>query len=141
MKKICSVLAIAIFAFSFSQTCVKITSDKAQLKKAYQGGQEKFDYDLANSLKITGGIFQVNGDFKLNFNVNENGNITDIKLLPELFDKSFEKEVKRDVLRMKKHFANNEKQNISVDLSFSRNVVDKSTQSVLTNLQTENRSR
>lgn len=54
-------------------------------------------------------MFQVTGDFTWNFNVDEGGKISYIKLIPELFDKSFEREEKRDVLRMKKHFASNEK--------------------------------
>ncbi|MDF2933916.1 MAG: hypothetical protein K0R36_3247 [Chryseobacterium sp.] len=120
MKKIFSALAIMVFAFSFSQTSVSVKSDKMQLEKIYTGGQEKFDRDLQNNLEYTANSFQAIGDFKLNFIVDENGKISDIKLLPQLFDKSFEKEVKRDVMRMKKHFANNKKQNISVALNFSR---------------------
>lgn len=140
MKKIGLVLAITISAFSFSQTYVKVSSDKTQVEDTYKGGQEKFDSDLANNLQVTGGMFQVTGDFKLNFNIDEGGKISDIQLLPELFDKSFEREVKRDVLRMKRHFANNEKQKVSVDLSFSRNIPDQSTRTAMT-YQTGNSSR
>lgn len=124
MKKIFSVLAVLAFTFSFSQTLVKIKSDKNQLNGSYQGGQEKFDKDLAFNLQQTGNSFQVTGDFTLNFNVNEKGEVSDVKLLPAVFDQSFEREVKRDLVRMQKRFTKNKKENISLALSFSRNIPD-----------------
>jgi len=124
MKKLLSALAFAVFTFSFSQTYVGVKSDKSQLENVYNGGQEKFNKDLQNNLGYTANVFQALGDFKLNFSVDEEGKISDIKLLPELFDKSFEREVKRDVMRMKKHFANNVNQKISVALNFSREYRD-----------------
>ena len=122
MKKLLSVLALLVYTFSFSQTYVEVKSSKTQLEKVYKGGQKKFDRDLQNNLGYTANGFQAIGDFQLNFSVDEDGKISDIKLLPELFDKSFEREVKRDVGRMKKHFANNTNQNISVALNFSREI-------------------
>lgn len=122
MKKIFSVLALTVFAFSFSQTYVNVSSVKNQVENVYKGGQEKFEYDLTNNLRYTANSFQANGDFTLNFKVNENGDITDVKLLPELYDKGFEREVKRDLGRMKKHFAVNKPENVSVRLSFGRDL-------------------
>ncbi|MCU7617359.1 hypothetical protein NZ698_09120 [Chryseobacterium sp. PBS4-4] len=134
MKKLLSVLSIAVFTFSFSQTNVSVKSDKQQLEKVYNGGQVKFNKDLQNNLGHTANVFQALGDFKLNFSVDEDGKISNIKLLPELFDKSFEREVKRDVQRMKKHFANNTNQKISVALNFSREYRDsENTGALLTN--------
>lgn len=124
MKKLLSVLAIAVFTFSFSQTNVNVKSDKQQLEKLYDGGQAKFNKDLRDNLGYTANAFQALGDFKLNFSVDEDGKISNVKLLPELFDKSFEREVKRDVMRMKKHFTNNANQKISVALNFSREYRD-----------------
>ncbi|CEJ71996.1 hypothetical protein BN1195_04351 [Chryseobacterium oranimense G311] len=124
MKKIISVLAVLAFTHSFSQTFVKIKSDKNVLDSAYKGGQEKFDKDLALSLQQTGNSFQVTGDFVLNFNVSEKGEISDIKLLPELFDKTFEIEVKRDLARVQKNFAKNKEEKVSLGLNFSRNIPD-----------------
>lgn len=126
MKKIFSVLAILIFALSFSQrnsTNIEVRVNKDQTDKIYKGGQDKFKKDLSDNLQYTANAFQVLGDFKLNFSVDENGEVSDVKLYPELFDKSFEREVKRDVSRMEKHFAKNQKQNISVNLNFSREVI------------------
>ncbi|WP_375181520.1 hypothetical protein [Chryseobacterium sp.] len=122
MKKIFSVLALTVFAFSFSQTYVNVSSVKNQVENVYKGGQEKFEYDLTNNLRYTANAFQANGDFTLNFKLNENGDITDVKLLPELYDKGFEREVKRDLGRMKKHFAVNKPKNVSVGLSFGRDL-------------------
>lgn len=122
MKKIFSVLAVTVFAFSFSQTYVNVSSAKNQVENVYKGGQEKFEYDLTNNLRYTANAFQANGNFTLNFKVNENGDITDVKLLPELYDKGFEREVKRDLGRMKKHFAVNQPKNVSVALSFGRDL-------------------
>lgn len=122
MKKIFSVLALTVFAFSFSQTYVNVSSVKNQVENVYKGGQEKFEYDLTNNLRYTANAFQANGDFTLNFKLNENGDITDVKLLPELYDKGFEREVKRDLGRMKKHFAVNKPENVSVRLSFGRDL-------------------
>ncbi|AYN00965.1 hypothetical protein [Chryseobacterium sp. 3008163] len=124
MKKLLSVLAIAVFTFSFSQTNVSVKSDKQQLEKVYNGGQAKFNKDLQNNLGHTANVFQALGDFKLNFSIDKDGKISDIKLFPQLFDQAFEREVKRDVLRMKKHFANNTNQKISVALNFSRDYID-----------------
>lgn len=124
MKKLLSVLAITVFTFSFSQTYVAVKSDKQQLEKVYNGGQAKFNKDLQNNLGHTANAFQALGDFKLNFSVDEDGKISDIKLFPQLFDQAFEREVKRDVMRMKKHFANNTNKKISVDLNFSRDYRD-----------------
>lgn len=101
MKKLLSVLAIAVFTFSFSQTNVSVKSDKQQLEKVYNGGHAKFNKDLQNNLEHTANAFQALGDFKLNFSIDEDGKISDIKLFPQLFDQAFEREVKRDVLRMK----------------------------------------
>ena len=125
MKKIISVLAVLAFTLSFSQTLVKIKSDKNVLDSAYKGGQGKFDKDLALNLQQTGNSFQVTGDFVLNFNVNEKGEISDVKLLPELFDKTFEIEVKRDLARVQKNFAKNKEENVSLALNFSRNIPDR----------------
>lgn len=127
MKKIFSLLAITIFAFSFSQqnkTSIEIKTDKDKIEKVYSKGFEKFKNDLANNLQYTANSFQVLGDFKVNFTINENGKISDVKVFPELFDKSFENEVKRDVSRMQKHFSSNQKENISINLSFSRGYRD-----------------
>lgn len=124
MKKIISVLAVLAFTFSFSQTLVKIKSDKNVLNSVYKGGQEKFDKDLALNLQQTGNSFQVTGDFVLNFNVNEKGEVSDVKLLPELFEKTFEVEVKRDLARLQKNFTKNKEENISLALNFSRNIPD-----------------
>ncbi|KMQ63411.1 hypothetical protein ACM40_00910 [Chryseobacterium sp. BLS98] len=124
MKKIISVLAVLAFTFSFSQTLVKIKSDKNVLNNVYKGGQEKFDKDLALNLQQTGNSFQVTGDFVLNFNVNEKGEVSDVKLLPELFEKTFEVEVKRDLARLQKNFTKNKEENISLALNFSRNIPD-----------------
>ncbi len=124
MKKIISVLAVLAFTFSFSQTLVKIKSDKNVLNSVYKGGQEKFDKDLALNLQQTGNSFQVTGDFILNFNVNEKGEVSDVKLLPELFEKTFEVEVKRDLARLQKNFTKNKGENISLALNFSRNIPD-----------------
>ena len=128
MKKIISILAVLIFAFSYSQvnnTNVEIKANKDQIEKVYPKGLDKFKEDLSSNLQFTANDFQVLGNFKLDFNVNENGEISDIKISPELFDKAFEREVKRDVSRMAKHFASNQKENISVNLSFSRGYKDK----------------
>lgn len=124
MKKLLSVLAITVFTFSFSQTNVSVKSDKQQVENAYNGGQVKFNKDLRDNLGHTANAFQALGDFKLNFNVDEEGKISDIKLFPQLFDQAFEREVKRDVMRMKKHFANSTSQKISVALNFSRDYRD-----------------
>lgn len=124
MKKIMSVVAVLAFTFYFSQTFVKINSDKNQLNGIYQGGQEKFNKDLSFNLQQTGNSYQVTGDFILKFKVDENGEIADMKLLPELFDKTFEREVKRDLARVQKHFAKNKEENISLALNFSRNIPD-----------------
>ncbi|MEY8758073.1 hypothetical protein [Chryseobacterium tongliaoense] len=141
MKKIFSIIAISVFALSFSQTYVKVTSDKNQLETVYAGGQQKFNTDLSDNLQYTGNTFQVNGDFKLNFNIDENGKISDVKLSPELFDKSFEREVKRDLGRMKKHFVGNQKQNVSVGLSFSRDIPDHDGRAFLTSSQSYTNTR
>lgn len=128
MKKIISILAVLVFAFSYSQvnnTNVEIRANKDQIEKVYPKGLDKFKEDLSSNLQFTANDFQVLGNFKLDFNVNENGEISDIKISPELFDKAFEREVKRDVSRMAKHFASNQKENISVNLSFSRGYKDK----------------
>ncbi|EJL73700.1 hypothetical protein [Chryseobacterium populi] len=132
MKKIFSVITISVFTLSYSQTYVKVTSDKNQLETVYAGGQQKFNTDLSDNLQYTGNAFQVNGDFKLNFNIDEDGKISEVKLLPELFDKSFEREVKRDLGRIKKHFVSNQKQNVSVSLSFSRDIPDHDGRAFLT---------
>jgi len=124
MKKLLSVLAIAVFTFSFSQTNVSVKSDKQQLENVYNGGQAKFNKDLQNNLEHTANAFQALGDFKLNFSIDKDGKVSDIKLFPQLFDQAFEREVKRDVMRMKKHFANNTNQKISVALNFSRDYRD-----------------
>jgi len=124
MKKLLSVLAIAVFTFSFSQTNVSVKSDQKQLETLYTGGQVKFNKDLRDNLVHTANVFQALGDFKLDFIVNEDGKISDIKLFPQLFDQAFEREIKRDVKRMTKHFANNTSQKISVALSFSRDYRD-----------------
>lgn len=141
MKKIFSIIAISVFALSYSQTYVKVTSDKSQLETVYAGGQQKFNTDLSDNLQYTGNAFQVNGDFKLNFNIDENGKISDVKLLPELFDKSFEREVKRDLGRMKKHFVSNQKQNVSVGLSFSRDIPYNDGRAFLTSSQSYSNTR
>lgn len=125
MKKIISVLAVLAFTLSFSQTLVSIKSDKNVLNSIYKGGQEKFDKDFALNLQQTGNSFQVTGDFVLNFKVNEEGEISDVKLLPELFDKTFEMEVKRDLARVQKNFAKNKEENVSLALNFSRNIPDR----------------
>jgi hypothetical protein len=49
--------------------------------------RKKFEYDLTNNLRYTANAFQANGDFTLNFKVNENGDITDVKLLPNFLIK------------------------------------------------------
>jgi len=90
----------------------------------YNGGQAKFNKDLQNNLEHTANAFQALGDFKLNFSIDKDGKVSDIKLFPQLFDQAFEREVKRDVMRMKKHFANNTNQKISVALNFSRDYRD-----------------
>lgn len=141
MKKIFSILAILFFALSFSQTYVKVISQKDQLEKSYKGGQDNFNKDLSSNLQQTGSLFQVTGDFKLNFKVDENGDISNVRVLPELFDNSFEREVKRDVLRMKKHFVSNQEQNVSVDLNFSRNIPDQDGRAFLTYSQSTVNSR
>lgn len=124
MKKLLSVLAIAVFTLSFSQTNVSVKSDAHQVEKVYDGGHAKFNKDLQDNLLHTANAFQALGDFKLNFIVGEDGKISDIKLFPQLFDQAFEREVKRDVMRMKKRFVNNTNQKISVALNFSRDYRD-----------------
>lgn len=120
MKKLFSFLALSIFAFLFSQTDVKMSSDKSQVDHIYKGRQKKFETDLTNNLKYTANAFQANGDFKLSFNINDKGEVANVKLLPELYDKSFEREVKRDLKRMEKYFAGSQNQDVSVNLSFGR---------------------
>ncbi|KMQ69629.1 hypothetical protein ACM39_00760 [Chryseobacterium sp. FH2] len=123
MKKILLILTVSIFTFSFSQqnnTNIKVEVNKNQIEKVYPKGLDRFEKDLAGNLQYTANEYQVLGDFKLNFTVDKNGKISDIKISPEVFDTSFEKEVKRDISRMAKHFASAQKENISVDLSFSR---------------------
>jgi hypothetical protein len=120
MKKLVSFLATGLFALSFSQTHVKVSLDKNQVEDLYKGGQEKFETDLSDNLTYTGNVFQANGDFKLSFNVNDKGKVTNVKLLPELYDKTFEREVKRDFKRMEKHFAGTCNRKVSVKLSFGR---------------------
>jgi hypothetical protein len=125
MRKLFSVLAISVFALSFSQqnnTNIKVTVDKSLSDKIYKGGQDKFKENLSDNLQYTANDFQVLGDYQLNFSVDENGKISDVKLYPELFDKSLEREMKRDLSRIGKHFVTDKKQNISVGLSFSREV-------------------
>lgn len=99
---------------------MKISSDKRQVENIYRGGQKKFENDLTNNLRYTGNVFQANGDFKLSFNVNDKGELANVKLLPELYDKAFEREVKRDIKRMEKYFAGSRNQEVSVNLSFGR---------------------
>jgi hypothetical protein len=128
MKKIISILAVLMFAFSYSQvnnTNVDIRADKDQIEKVYPKGLDKFKDDLSSNLQYTANDYQVLGNFKLDFSVNENGKISDIKISPKLFDETFEREVKRDVTRMAKNFASNQKENVSVNLSFSRGYEEK----------------
>jgi hypothetical protein len=121
MKKILSVIAIISFAFAFSQqTRIVIKADKDQIEKVYPNGFNEFKQNLAGNLQYTANDYQVLGDFKLDFSIDENGEISNVKILPEISDLSFAKEVKRDFLRMKKKFASGQKENISVGLSFSR---------------------
>jgi hypothetical protein len=122
MKKTLSIIAISIFALSFSQrnTNVEIKVDKDQIEKVYPKGLDKFKQDLAGNLQYTANEYQVLGNFKLNFNVEKDGEISAIKISPKVFDVSFERQVRRDVSRMAKHFASGQKENVSVDLSFSR---------------------
>ncbi|WEK68683.1 MAG: hypothetical protein P0Y62_12565 [Candidatus Chryseobacterium colombiense] len=121
MKKILSVLAIVSFAFAFSQqTRIVIKADKNQIEKVYPNGLDEFKQNLAGNLQYTANDYQVLGDFKLDFSVDKNGAISDVKISPEVSDLTFAKEVKRDFLRMKNKFASGQKENISVGLSFSR---------------------
>lgn len=121
MKKILSVLAIISFAFAFSQqTRIAIKADKDQIEKVYPNGLDEFKQNLAGNLQYTANDYQVLGDFKLDFSVDKNGDISDVKISPEVSDLTFAKEVKRDFLRMKNKFASGQKENISVGLSFSR---------------------
>ena len=127
MKKIFSLLAVSIFAFSFSQqvkTNIELKTDKNKIEKIYKKGFEKFEDDLKGNLQYTANSFQVLGNFKVDLNIDESGKISDLKVFPELFDKSFEKEVKRDISRMQKHFSANRKENISLNLNFSRGYLD-----------------
>jgi len=121
MKKILSVIAMISFTFAFSQqTKIVIKADKDQIEKVYPKGLDEFKQNLAGNLQYTANDYQVLGDFKLDFSINENGEISDVKILPEISNLTFAKEVKRDLLRMKKKFASGQKENISVGLSFSR---------------------
>ncbi len=122
MKKLFSILATGLFTLSFSQTYVKVSLEKSQVETIYKGGPKKFESDLSDNLRYTGNVFQANGDFKLSFNVNDKGEIADVKLLPELYDKTFEREVKRDLKRMEKHFAGTRNQEICVNVSFGRDI-------------------
>ncbi|WP_146943975.1 hypothetical protein [Chryseobacterium hagamense] len=122
MKKLFSFLAMGLFTLSFSQTYVKVSFDKDQVETIYKGGQKKFETDLSGNLRYTGNVFQANGDFRLSFTLNDKGEIADVKLLPELYDKTFEREVKRDLKRMEKHFAGKQNQEVSVNLSFGRDI-------------------
>ncbi|KAA0127483.1 hypothetical protein FY557_12745 [Chryseobacterium sp. SN22] len=122
MKKLFSFLATGLFAFSFSQTYVKVSFDKNQIENIYKGGQKKFETDLSNNLRYTANTFQANGDFKLSFTISDKGEVANVKLLPELYDKSFEREVKRDIKRMKKYFAGSQNQEVSINLNFGRDL-------------------
>lgn len=123
MKKLLSIFAISIFTFSFSQqnnTNVEVKVNKDQIEKIYPKGFDKFKQDLAGNLQYTANNYQVLGNFKLDFTVDNNGKISDLKISPTVFDTSFEREIKRDVSRMAKKFTTVEKENISVNLNFSR---------------------
>lgn len=123
MKKLLSIFAISIFTFSFSQqnnTNVEVKVNKDQIEKIYPKGFNKFKQDLAGNLQYTANNYQVLGNFKLDFTVDNNGKISDLKISPTVFDTSFEREIKRDVSRMAKNFTTVEKENISVNLNFSR---------------------
>lgn len=109
------------FASAFSQqTKIDVKADKDQIEKVYPNGLDKFKQDLAGNLQYTANAYQVLGDFKLDFSVDEKGNISNVKIYPEIFDLTFEREVKRDFSRMKKQFTSGKKENVSVGLSFSR---------------------
>lgn len=119
MKKVIFIIALSIFTLSFSQTSVSLKSDREPLEKIYKDGQSKFNYDLGRNLLFTASSFNASGNFKLNFTIDESGKISDVELLPQLYEKSFEKEVKRDLMRLAKRFVGKSRQNISVDLNFS----------------------
>lgn len=85
MRKIISILAVLVFAFSYSQvnnTNVEIKANKDQIEKVYPKGLDKFKEDLSRNLQYTANDYQVLGNFKLDFSINENGKISDIKFLP-----------------------------------------------------------
>ena len=68
---------------------------------SYPGGYKKFQQDMHKNLITLLQDYDIQGKLYIDFFVDEKGNITDVKVQPEVFDNLFVMEFKRTLARIK----------------------------------------
>ncbi|WP_313502593.1 hypothetical protein [Kaistella carnis] len=118
MKKFIFIGAILTASFSFAQVQVT-TKHSENLDKVYKGGNEKFEKDVQDNLRMLSADYQVNGKFVLTFGLNEKGEIINTDVTPNISD-AFSTELIRSFKRVKKNFSpDHATENLAVLLDFN----------------------
>ena len=119
MKKIILMGAILTAGFSLAQVQVS-TKNSENLDRIYKGGNEKFERDVQDNLRMLSADYQVNGKFVLTFGLNEKGEIVNTEVTPETSN-VFSTELIRSFKRIKKNFsADHATANLAILLDFNR---------------------